>query len=195
MPGATRAARCARTASLIDEVTQKRLPKVSTAHSMMLSAGASSSSGPTTRAVSRSSSALTTVIEPLRSQSGAADRRTSPRRRAGTPGTPMRRVSRRAGRAARHRSRGSAEERSGRSSQRLLVCARSPRSEALARSALVEVPPDDSLDVVGKTCGGDLVGSELAAESGVEAKATAEVDLKALDLVAGLVEDELALQP
>ena len=56
MPGATVEARWASTASPIDEVTQNRSPKVATAHSMMCSAGASSSSAPTCDTSSRSSS-------------------------------------------------------------------------------------------------------------------------------------------
>ena len=58
MPGATFAARWASTASPIEEVMQKRSPKVATAHSMMCSAGASSSSAPTWETSSRSSSLL-----------------------------------------------------------------------------------------------------------------------------------------
>ena len=57
-PGATVPARWASTASPIEEVTQKRSPKVATAHSMMCSAGASSSSAPTCCTISRSSATL-----------------------------------------------------------------------------------------------------------------------------------------
>ena len=52
------AARSASTASPIDEVTQKRSPKVATAHSMIVSAGASSSSAPQCDTSSRSSSGV-----------------------------------------------------------------------------------------------------------------------------------------
>ena len=50
--GATLEARSESPASLVDEVTQKRSPKVATAHSMMSSAGASSSSAPTWKTIS-----------------------------------------------------------------------------------------------------------------------------------------------
>mgnify|MGYP003351746347 CR=1 FL=1 len=56
MPGTTFEARCASTASPIEEVTQKRSPKVAAAHSMMVSAGASSSSAPQWDTRSRNSS-------------------------------------------------------------------------------------------------------------------------------------------
>jgi hypothetical protein len=64
-PGATFETRCARTASPIEEVTQKREPKVATAHSTMFSAGASSSSAPTWKTMSLSSAVLRpSVVEP-----------------------------------------------------------------------------------------------------------------------------------
>ena len=56
MPGTTLEARCASTASPIDDVMQNRSPNVATAHSMIVSAGASSSSAPQCDTSSRSSS-------------------------------------------------------------------------------------------------------------------------------------------
>ena len=62
MPGATREATCASTASAIEEVMQKRSPKVATAHSMMTSAGASSSSAPTWETRSLSSALVRPAV-------------------------------------------------------------------------------------------------------------------------------------
>ena len=56
MPGTTLEARSASTASPIDDVMQNRSPNVAAAHSMMSSAGASSSSAPQCETSSRSSS-------------------------------------------------------------------------------------------------------------------------------------------
>ena len=56
MPGTTRDATWASTASPIEEVRQNRSPNVAAAHSMMSSAGASSSSAPQWETSSRSSS-------------------------------------------------------------------------------------------------------------------------------------------
>ncbi len=56
MPGTTLDARSASTASPIEEVMQNRSPNVAAAHSMMCSAGASSSSAPQWDTSSRSSS-------------------------------------------------------------------------------------------------------------------------------------------
>ena len=107
----------------------------------------------------------------------------------------MRRACRRGGTGARRRSRGSARAPSGRSSQRLLVRPRHPAGEGLLVLALVEEAAYDCLDIVGQAFRRHLVGAELAAEPGLESETATEVDLEALDLVAVVVENQLALEP
>src|SRR4051794_15333336 len=99
----------ASTASPIEEVTQNRAPNVATAHSMMSSAGASSSSAPQCETSSRSSSgdrpavcvprlfrALMVVAAVMRHlRWAAAGRSASARTRAGTRGSPSSRGERR----------------------------------------------------------------------------------------------------
>src|SRR6476620_7779404 len=74
MPGATFEARWASTASPIEDVIANRSPKVATAHSMITSAGASSSSAPTWETSSRSSSGVRpSVWVPLKSRAACVD--------------------------------------------------------------------------------------------------------------------------
>src|SRR3954447_4749791 len=126
MPGATVDATCASTASPIDEVTANRSPKVATAHSMITSAGASSSSAPACRTSSCSSASLRpSVLVPLNARAavvlavviaaprcperwaGRSRRASSGRRPAGRRGTPTRHGPPRWGGGSRRRSRGS----------------------------------------------------------------------------------------
>ena len=75
MPGATFEARWASTASPIEEVIANRSPNVATAHSMITSAGASSSSAPTWETSSRSSSGVRpSVWVPLKSRAARVER-------------------------------------------------------------------------------------------------------------------------
>ena len=69
-----------------------------------------------------------------------------------------------------------------------------PVGERLAVLALVEVRRDDGGDVVVELGAGHLVGAQLAAEVGAQAGGAAEVHLEALDLVAVVVEHQLALE-
>src|SRR3954447_17722915 len=127
---------------------QKRAPNVATAHSMMSSAGASSSSAPTWETIALSSSVLRpSVSEPRRARAasvvgavmtatlpaadGTAARSSTAGTRAGTTGTPRRRGRRpavlrhrratqgHAARGSRPRSRGSGTARPARSQVRL----------------------------------------------------------------------------
>src|SRR5947208_983388 len=69
-----------------------------------------------------------------------------------------------------------------------------PGSERLTLAALLQVRRDHAGDVVVEAPAGDLVGPQLATEVGAEREGTAEVYLEALDLVAVVVEHELALE-
>ena len=82
-----------------------------------------------------------------------------------------------------------AHRRSASSSARPTQAANGSPSSRSSRYAVTT-----ALDVVGELRAGDLVGPELAAEAGVEPETAAEVHLEALDLVAVVVEDELALE-
>src|SRR3954449_9996103 len=78
--------------------------------------------------------------------------------------------------------------------ERGLVGAGHPGGEGLAVVPLVEERLDHVGDVVVQAGAGHLVGTELLAEPRVQPEAAAEVDLEALDLVAGRVQDQLALE-
>src|SRR5690625_207563 len=112
------------------------------------------------------------------------------RRRAGTSGTPTRRAVLPRGGGLPRRSRGSAERRHGWSScQRLVGRACRPLGEPFAVLALGKEVPYQALDVFREVSCGDLVSTEFASEPGIEAEATAEVNLKPL-----LTLDDLSLE-
>src|SRR5690242_12835863 len=81
-----------------------------------------------------------------------------------------------------------------RSRQRLLRGTRGPGGEPLALLALGLEPLQDPLDVVGQFLGGDLQATDLAAETGLQTQRATQVHLVALDLLAPVVEDQLALE-
>src|SRR5690606_40489427 len=100
----------------------------------------------------------------------------------------------RAAAGPRRRSTGSRRELLVRSSQVGLLGARHPLGEPLAVVTLVDESAHHPLDVVAQLGAGDLVCAQLAAEPGVQPEAATQVHLEALDLVARLVGDDLALQ-
>src|SRR4051795_13307837 len=200
MPGTTLDARCARTASPIDDVTQKRSPKVAAAHSTMVSAGASSSSAPQWDTSSRSSSgerpsvsiprearALRVVAAVMTDHypKGARDPASSARTPSGSRGTPTIRGSRRAATGPARRSRGSAGGTRARSyecrlegllaAQQLLVGADHPGRERLAGCPVGQVVADHHGHVVVQPLARHLVGAELAAEVRLEPGRAAQV--------------------
>src|SRR3954454_2227174 len=189
MPGTTFEATSASTASPIDEVTQNRSPNVAAAHSMMVAAGASSSSAPQWDTSSRSSSgerpsvsiprearALRVVAAVMTDHypKAARDRASSARTPAGSRGTPTTRGTRRAATGPARRSRGSAGGRPARSyecrlecllaAQQLLVGADHPGRERLAICPIRQEVADDDGHVVVQPLARHLVGAELAAE-------------------------------
>src|SRR5690625_2748923 len=203
IPGATFDAMSMSTASAIDEVTQNRAPKVSTAHSTITEAGASSSSAPATVAMSRSSSALrrstSTSVTVMSSRllggcSALAGRRNEVRKPSGKRGIPIRRACRRAVEGLRRRSTGSGTGSTWSSSQHLLVGAGDPGGERLAVRTLVEIPTNETFDVVGEVDGGELVRPELAAEPRFEPERATEVHLESRHLLAVLIDHQLALE-
>src|SRR3954468_20585394 len=68
-----------------------------------------------------------------------------------------------------------------------------PLGEGLALGPLIVEFGDDALDIVGEFGGGGLEAADLLAEG--LAELAAQVDLEALDLLAGLVDHQLALEP
>src|SRR5689334_545124 len=74
------------------------------------------------------------------------------------------------------------------------VGAHDPRGEPLTLGALREVPTQHPLDVVVEARGGHLEATQLAAEPGLHAQRTAEVDLETLDLLAVGAGHEHALE-
>src|SRR3954452_1626171 len=124
--------------------------------------------------------------------------------REGRSGTPRGRGWPRADGGPPRRSTGSGTVSCARSSGRLehaltaerhLVGAGDPRGEALTGQPLLEVGRDDVRHVVVEPRAGHLVGAQLAAELPGQADAATEVHLETLDLLAVVVQDELALEP
>src|SRR5882757_8446454 len=192
MPGLTVDARCATTASAIEEVTARRSPKTFAAHRMISVAGASSSSRPAhnasasvpeARRASRlragadpgatlgSTTALVNLTPPSRETSTRmhADnfRTTTDHGAPAAAGPPL-------------RSMGSGKERPVRSREICLVGPRGPRGEGFLALALRQESVQHPLDVVLELRGGDLEPAHLASEPRGQAEAAAQVHLVAL---------------
>src|ERR1700730_15169076 len=165
-------------------------PQLRAVHASASPALASASSADAASATDFRSLVAVTTAPPLRT----TVRPVSPRTRGGNPGTARHRAAPPAAAGPPRRSRDNTPRPPVHSSQLRIVGPRYPLGEAFSVTATGHVVAHQPFHVFGQLNAGDLVPTQFPAETGVEAEPATKMNLESLDLFAGRVRDDLALQ-